>query len=104
MANPMIYWTSDIFKPRIHLGKPSDGLVDFKIFMEVSVFPFHSVLTLTGTFKIARSTIWDHFRNRPFAVNHVRWVPGMLDDLIKRNRTMTAESLLKNLRHARHQG
>jgi hypothetical protein len=52
----------DIFDPGIHPGKPSEGLADFKILMELTAFHFHSARTLARTLKIPRSTTWNHLR------------------------------------------
>jgi hypothetical protein len=50
----------DILEPAERKGKESDGLVDFKIVIALTAFPFHSVRTLTSSLKIPRSTIYDH--------------------------------------------
>jgi hypothetical protein len=50
----------NILEPGSHPGKPSGGLTDFEILIELTAFPVHSVRTLVRTLKIPRSTLWDH--------------------------------------------
>jgi hypothetical protein len=45
-------------------GKESGGLIDFKILIALTAFPFHSIRTLAGSLKIPRSTISKSFTKR----------------------------------------
>jgi hypothetical protein len=83
-----LHFGEDIFEPGIHSGKSSEGLVDFKILTERAVFSFHNMQTLAVS----------------FVVKHLQWVPHRSDDVIKRARMTTAESLLTNFRQVRHLG
>jgi hypothetical protein len=62
----------NILEPGSHPGKPSDGLIDVEILIELTAFPFHSVRTLARTLKIPRSTVWDHLQKERSVVKHLR--------------------------------
>jgi hypothetical protein len=47
--------------------------------------------------------IWNHLQKGCFVIQDLWWVFYKLDDVTKRARVTTAESLLKNLRSAQHQ-
>jgi hypothetical protein len=83
-------------------GKESDRLVDFKILIAHTAFPFHSGRTLASSLKISLSTIYDHFQRENFTVKHLRWVPHTLDDCAKCARVDMANSMLKMIAEARH--
>jgi hypothetical protein len=91
-------------EPSERRGKESDGLVDFKILLELTAFPFHSVRTLASSLKISHSTIYDHLRRGNFTIKHLRWVPHTLDDDRKRARVEMAYSMLRMIAEARYQG
>jgi hypothetical protein len=93
----------NIFELGIHPGKPSEGLVDFKILTELTAVPFHSVQAFVSTPKILRSMIWDDLQQEPCVIKHLQRVPHRLDDVTKRAGVITAQSLLKNFGQARHQ-
>jgi hypothetical protein len=93
----------NIPEPGSHPGKPSDGLIDFEILIELTAFPFHSVRTLARALKIPRSTVWDHLQKGRFVVKHFRWVPHTLDIAGEQTRVTMAEGLLRDLQQARHQ-
>jgi hypothetical protein len=93
----------NILEPVERKGKKSDGLVDFKILIALTAFPFHSVRTLASSLKIPHSTIYDHLQRGHFTVKHLRWVPHTLDDWAKRARVDMANSILKMIAEARHQ-
>jgi hypothetical protein len=61
-----LHFGEDVFEPGIRSGKPSDGIADFKILTEQTVFPFHSVRAHARALKILRSMIWDHPQKGPF--------------------------------------
>jgi hypothetical protein len=65
-----LYLGEDIFVPGIHPDKPWDSLINFKILMELTAFPFHSVQTLALTLAILRSTIQDHLRKWLSVIRH----------------------------------
>jgi transposase len=93
----------DILEPVERKGKESNGLVDFKILIALTAFPFHSVRTLASLRKIPRSTIYDHVQRGNFPVQHLRWVPHTLDDSTKQARLEMAGTMLKMIAEARHQ-
>jgi hypothetical protein len=93
----------DIREPGGHPGKPSDGVIDLQILIELTEFPFHSVRTLASALKIPRGTAWDHLQKGPFIVKHLRWVPHTLDAAERRTPVTMSEGLLKDLAQARHQ-
>jgi hypothetical protein len=62
----------DILEPVERKGKESDGLMDFKILIALTAFPFHRVRTLTSSLKIPRPTIYDHLQRGNFTVKHLR--------------------------------
>jgi hypothetical protein len=84
-------------------GKESDGLVDFKILIALTAFPFHSVRTLVSSLKLPRSTIYDHLQRGNFTAKHLVWVPHTLDDCTKQARVEMANSMLKMITEARLQ-
>jgi hypothetical protein len=83
-------------------GKESDGLVDFKILIALTAFPFHSVRTLANLLQIPHSPIHDHLQRGCFTVKHLRWVAHTLDDCTKQARIEMANSMLKMIAEARH--
>jgi hypothetical protein len=83
--------------------KKSDGLVNFKILVALTVFPFHSVRTLASSLKIPRSTTYDHFQRGNFPVKYLRWVSRTLDPYGKRVRVGMANSMLMTTAAVRHQ-
>jgi hypothetical protein len=92
----------DILVPVERKGKESDGLVNFKILIALTAFPFHSVRTLASSLKIPPSTIYDHLRRANFTVKHLRWVPHTLDDCAQWSRVEMANLMLKMIVEARH--
>jgi hypothetical protein len=88
----------DILEPGIHAGRPPDDLIDFKILMNLTTGPFHSMQTLATALKIPLFTIWDYVRKLSFVVKHLRWVPHPLDSVTRITRVTMAESLLTSLR------
>jgi histone-lysine N-methyltransferase SETMAR len=93
----------DILEPVERKGKESGGLVDLKILIAFTAFPFHSVRTFASSPKIPRSTVYDHLQRGNFTVKHLRWVSHTLDDCAKRVRVDMANSMLKMIAEARHQ-
>jgi hypothetical protein len=93
----------DILEPVERNGKESDGLVDFRILIALTAFPFHSPRTFAGSLKIPRTTICDHLQKGNFIVKHSRWVPHTLDECAQQARVEMANSMLKMIAEARHQ-
>jgi hypothetical protein len=77
------HFGEDIFEPRIHTGKPWDGLIDFKVLTELTISPFRNMRTLDVTLDIPRPTIWDQLQDGPFVVKHLWWVLHALNTISK---------------------
>jgi hypothetical protein len=55
-----LHFGEAILESGIDTGQLPDGFIDFKLFTELTAFPFRSLRTVAHTLKIPPSTIWDH--------------------------------------------